>query len=266
MQNNIASDPTMKRCSGCWEMRSPLEYYSGERGTTLCKKCMSERGKARSRGNIESLFQARIARDLSWVEEYKKRWPELIYSHDGEWADDELWRPCVGWEGFYEVSDHGRIRSLFINRHKRPIRRTVPRILKQHKNKLGYKSCSFVTHGVNGKRRKATQNVHSLVLLAFCGSRPENHVCGHRDGNPSNNHLSNLQWITYVENERDKRLHGRNLPGSKNHQAKLTEKAVVKMRAEFAAGEYEPKELAKRYGVSAAVTYKILNRKSWCHV
>lgn len=255
-----------KRCPACWEMRLASEFYPGDRGTTLCKSCMSSREKARRSGNIVSILDARVKRDLDWVAEYKADWQKYIYAHDGEWPEGEVWRPCFGYEGFYEVSDLGRVRSLFTNRHSRPIRRTVPKIIKQYTNRLGYKTVSFVTHGIDGKSRKSTQNVHTLVIVAFCGERPNGFVCGHRDGNPSNNNISNLQWITYVENERDKRAHGRALDGSRNHQSKLDESAVVEMRRLYESRKETAPNLSKQYGISRATTYKILKRSAWRHV
>lgn len=109
----------------------------------------------------------------------------------------EQWRPCVGYENFYEVSDAGRVRKL----------RGTQKILSPGTIGPGYQLIGFC---VKGKREMFL--VHRLVLSAFIGPPPsENHQGAHGDGNPRNNALSNLRWATPKENNADKILHGTNV-------------------------------------------------------
>lgn len=125
------------------------------------------------------------------------------------------WRPIAGYEGFYEVSNDGRVRSL--TRTVRagrgmPLRKLVGQELKltpQHSDHLR------ATLSRNGKQRLVF--VHVLVLTAFVGPRPEGMECCHGDGDPQNNHLSNLRWDTPSANQQDTLHHGRHWQVNKTH-------------------------------------------------
>lgn len=126
----------------------------------------------------------------------------------------ERWLPVVGFEQFYEVSDHGRIRSLPRRTRVRSggTRLLGSRILKPYptsKGHLGVHLCG------DGTRRRA--KVHHLVLVAFVGSRPAGLLGLHNDGDFSNNCLSNLRWDTYSANNLDAVRHGTHYTASKSH-------------------------------------------------
>jgi hypothetical protein len=105
--------------------------------------------------------------------------------------DTERWLPVVGFEGLYEVSDLGRVKSH---------RRGAPRILRPGPSNYGHLS---VVLG-----RGNTRMVHRLVLEAFAGPCPRGHESLHGDGGPTDNKLSNLRWGTRTENIRDAVRHG----------------------------------------------------------
>lgn len=114
---------------------------------------------------------------------------------------DERWAPLPGWEEFYEISDHGRVRSL-------------PRVDSLGRNwpgrirKLGYHPAGYWLIGLRGGGKATTKLVHSLVLTAFVGPRPEGLNACHNDGDPSNNHVDNLRWDTQSSNLLDAVQHG----------------------------------------------------------
>ena len=101
----------------------------------------------------------------------------------------EEWRPVVGHEGWYEVSDHGRVRRV------RPATAT----------RIGYILNPYVWHGYRYVRLqqdgvKYVCRVHRLVLAAFCGPCPPQHEANHKNGNKADNRPDNLEWITRSEN------------------------------------------------------------------
>lgn len=161
-----------------------------------------------------------------------------------------IWKPVEGYSGDYEVSDAGEVRSF---KYKQS------RILSPGLSPLGYKTV-WLRH--KGKRARGYQ-VHRLVLEAFVGACPEGYECGHRDGNPSNNNLSNLRWVTPTENHADKNIHGTQLVGEKNHNAKLTKKDVLEIRS--LKGIKSQSYIASMFSVSATVIGHIHNRKTWKH-
>lgn len=112
---------------------------------------------------------------------------------------------CVpGYEGLYEVSDEGNVRSL-----RRAT--TSGRILKLIRSR-GY---CFVTLSRNGHER--SQAVHVLVLAAFIGPRPDGMDIRHLDGNGENNRLDNLAYGTRSENMQDALRHRTHKNASLTH-------------------------------------------------
>lgn len=99
----------------------------------------------------------------------------------------EKWKPIVDYEGLYEVSNLGQVRSI-------PRSRCKGGILKPHINK-GYE---YVHLCKNGKPYYA--KVHRIVADAFLEVIPGKTHVNHIDGNKTNNHVSNLEWCTALEN------------------------------------------------------------------
>jgi hypothetical protein len=114
----------------------------------------------------------------------------------------ERWLPVVGWEGFYEVSDHGRVRG--VDRIDGAGRKVRGRLLAAHAGDAGRMHVRLSRKG-----RPLTQRVSVLVLRAFIGPRPDGYHGCHNDGDPANNRLTNLRWDTVSANMRDKIQHGR---------------------------------------------------------
>lgn len=112
--------------------------------------------------------------------------------------------PVVGYEGLYEVSDLGEVKT----RGRRG--EWAPKALSTDRN--GYKR---VTLSKDGKKRGRL--VHHLVLEAFVGPKFAGMECRHLNGNPGDNQLENLQWGTSSENSFDVVRHGNNLNAEKSH-------------------------------------------------
>lgn len=126
---------------------------------------------------------------------------------------EEIWKDIEGYEGIYEVSNFGRVRSLdryYIATHSRAIGVPVRylkkgTILKQTLNKCGY---MYVTLKVNGK--VTGKSVHRLVGKAFVPGYFEGADVNHIDENKLNNNADNLEWCTrrynLMYNNRSKRV------------------------------------------------------------
>jgi len=117
----------------------------------------------------------------------------------------EEWRPVVGYEGLYEVSSLCAVRG--VRRRGTAGGRLSPQ-----------------AHGVGhlwvqlwrGNRRCA-RSIHTLLLEAFIGPRPLGHESRHLDGDPTNNHISNLLWGSRSENVLDRVEHGTHHYASRSH-------------------------------------------------
>lgn len=96
----------------------------------------------------------------------------------------ELWKDIIGYEGYYQISSFGQIRSLLTNK-----------ILIGDTNNLGYKRVTLYSPV------KKRFFIHRLVALHFCDGYQENLVVNHKDGNKTNNKAENLEWVTHSEND-----------------------------------------------------------------
>ncbi|WP_081871902.1 NUMOD4 domain-containing protein [Nocardia otitidiscaviarum] len=126
----------------------------------------------------------------------------------------ENWRAIPGYEGFYEVSDQGRIKSLArpVNRGLGRVGRSRTIIVKQRTNRCGY---AYVSLSKFGQAKVFT--VHKLVGLAFFGVPGEGQEMRHLNGVRVDNRVSNLVWGSKSENERDKLVHGTNIFVNRTH-------------------------------------------------
>lgn len=187
----------------------------------------------------------------------------------------ESWRAVVGYEGSYEVSDCGRVRSLGRVVKQRnwngivQYRRVKEMMLKRTPMRAGHLFVRLYRPG-GGIKESRTVAVHRLVLIAFAGSCPEGMECCHSDGNPANNHLSNLRWDTYKANSADRKRHGVGQAdvcqrGEQRYNAKVTEEVVRVIRAERKRG-VKLQELADRFGIKCAAVSHIALKRNWAHV
>ena len=127
----------------------------------------------------------------------------------------ERWKPVTGYEGIYEVSSHGRVRSVdrTVTRSDGRVHRYKGKVLSAGLSKRGgYPLVSLYTQGKN-----QSHYVHSLVAEAFIGTRPSGTEVCHNDGDPTNNHVDNLRYGTSSDNELDKVRHGTHYNAAKTH-------------------------------------------------
>lgn len=106
--------------------------------------------------------------------------------------ESEIWKDVVGYEGLYQVSNLGRVKSIgrFVRTGKDNKRFHNGKIMKQRRNKLGYMFVGLMD-GIGGRKNA---RVHRLVALAFIPNHQNLPQINHKDVNPSNNHVSNLEW------------------------------------------------------------------------
>lgn len=102
---------------------------------------------------------------------------------------EEIWKDVVGYEGLYQVSNLGRVRSLNFYRKKRI------GVLRQKKLNTGYMALDLYKD-----RMPRTLNVHRLVAIAFVENKDGLPWVNHIDGNKQNNAASNLEWCTAKQN------------------------------------------------------------------
>ena len=110
---------------------------------------------------------------------------------------DEIWKDVEGFEGCYQVSSSGVIKSLFrlVNGKNGGMRPVSERILKQKITVYGYREVALCEN-----RAYTYLKVHRLVAMAFIPNPENKPEVNHKDGNKLNNNFSNLEWCTSSEN------------------------------------------------------------------
>lgn len=172
--------------------------------------------------------------------------------------DIEKWLPVLGYEGLYEVSNKGRVKSFY----RKKIKRKNPKILKSTVGKqYGYEVICLSKNGIKKQKR-----INILVLEAFTGHRPSGYEAAHNDGVRTNNNLSNLSWKTRAENEMDKIKHGTVINGIKNHNAKLTDNDIRKIRRLYKPRIFSQRKLAEMFNIAESAIWNILHGRRWQHV
>ena len=166
----------------------------------------------------------------------------------------ERWRPIQKWEGYYEISDFGKIRRVDrIGLRAASDARAGGRLLRQRL--LGdYLSCDLRSPG-----RKQRVRTHVLLLQTFVSARPQGMVACHNNGNKLDNRLLNLRWDTLKGNSIDNRFHGTHVYGEKCARAVLMEAEA----REILEAEGLHREIAAKYGVSRPTVTAIKSGRNW---
>lgn len=204
------------------------------------------------------------------------------------------WKWVVGFENRYQVSDHGEVRRLLRIHRSKPGR--AVRLVEFTPDGPGESLYAYKAHPTNSvgfieytplapflsggrddtcrypivrlyhaKGDFVTKAVHRLVLETFVGPCPEKMQCCHNDGNPQNNHLSNLRWDSPKENAADRGKHGTQPKGSKSSKAKLKEEHIPEIR--FLLKYFNKRGnmtiIAQRFGVDVATIRDVRDRITW---
>lgn len=176
----------------------------------------------------------------------------------------ENWKPIKGYEGIYEVSDLGRIRSLprtrsFIDRRGNDtVARVDGRILRPQKCSNGYMRLILSKDGVHEQVL-----IHRIVASAFCERPAGKNEVNHKDENKANNIASNLEWCDRKYNTTYGSLKNC-YAGEKNPRAKLTSKDVKQIKARRSNGE-GLQTIASDYGISVYHVSNICRGKRWAN-
>jgi hypothetical protein len=171
----------------------------------------------------------------------------------------ERWLPVVGYEGFYEVSDFGRVRSIERDvpvKGSVVLRRVRARVLNWRTDPTT--AAVYVSLCRGGQERKV--DVHPLVLAAFVG--PANGLWGlHRNGDRRDARLVNLYYGTPKDNSQDMVRHGRSQRGQKNRTALLTPELAQWIRE----SPQSSLQLAPLLGVHSSTVRSVRLGKNWAY-
>lgn len=179
----------------------------------------------------------------------------------------EVWKPVLGFEDFYEVSNLGRVKSLYrhVKRSNGTDLRLNERILRpglsgRHPNQY-WAVC------LQAQSKKRTARVHRLMCESFYGINQYKKYVNHIDGNKQNNLLTNLEWCTSGENQRHAYRTGlkpRNM-GINNGRSKLDENTVRTIKS-LLKTDISQVDIAKKLGVNVIRVNSIKAGRTWKHV
>lgn len=165
---------------------------------------------------------------------------------------EEVWKDIEGYEGLYKISNYGNVKSYKIYKEGR--------LMKPMKDKDGYLQIGI--RDKNGNRK--FYRIHRLVAQAFIPN-PENYSeINHKDCDPSNNAVDNLEWCTIEYNSKYRFSHGRAChKGEKGARATLTNQQASEIREKWNTGQYKRKDLAIIYNVTVKVIDSIINNRNY---
>ena len=167
---------------------------------------------------------------------------------------NEIWRDVKDYEGFYKVSNLGRVKSLYFG---------IERILKPSIDTSEY---PHVTLSKDSKRKIA--RIHVLVAQAFIPNPENKPEVNHKDGNKLNCNVDNLEWVTKSENQNHAVRTGLQKSGADSPKAKFTEEQIREIRKTCILGDKENgiNALARKYGVRKSVIGKIVHGETYKNV
>lgn len=190
---------------------------------------------------------------------------DIQYVDDDGISQIEEWKDIIEYEGFYQVSTLGRIKSL--NRLAKvrggAFRKVKSSILKLRLNK------GYCIVDLNHNLIKTTHQVHRLVAIAFIPNDEKKPVINHKDFNRSFNYYLNLEWCSYKENTEHASENNRFNPkkGDNHSKSKLSEQKVLAIRRLYSMNpNYNRFSLASKLNVDESTIRNVINRKHFKHI
>lgn len=179
----------------------------------------------------------------------------------------EIWKDIPGFEGMYQCSSQGNIRSLdriihSANKWNSYSKLEESRVLKPISNRSGYQQVVLYRDGAGNR-----STVHRWVALTFIPNPENKRNVNHIDGCKTNNKVSNLEWNTTSENILHAFRTGLNVSskGEKHGMSKLVAGQVHRIRTLHEIG-CRPSDIANIFSVSFATITHIVKRKTWKHI
>jgi len=165
---------------------------------------------------------------------------------------EEVWRPVVGFEGYYEVSNQGHVKR--VKRGKGAV--NLGHNLSPNKNPGGY-----LTVYLSKDTKRSAKMVHLLVAQAFIGPANGREV-NHKDGIKVNCFLENLEYTTRRGNADHAKAHGLYHRGTQLKAAALNEEIVLQVRRLSARG-LTNRDICKKFGVTPSCIHGIISGRTW---
>lgn len=165
---------------------------------------------------------------------------------------EEIWKNIPRYEGLYQVSNLGRIKSFHYHKEKEILNLT--KCKKYLQIKLSKNSITKI------------YKVHRLVLEAFVGPCPEGMQCRHLDNNPINNNINNIEWSTHKINMQDRIKYKTTNTFIYENGCKLNKTKARLIKNLLNSGKLTQKEIANQFNISQQTVSGIKNKKRWINI
>ena len=178
---------------------------------------------------------------------------------------EEIWKTINGFNGFYQVSNLGTVRSIdrkIYNKGCRAWQNARGCVLKPNYDKGGY---TYVGLHDNESGKTKSFKIHRLVAFAFIEGFEDGLEVNHKNGIRDDNRVVNLEWITRSGNILDKYKRGYRPVGEKNNSAKLKNEYIPIITSLYDSGVSQNK-LAKAFNVSQGTISHVIQRKHYGEV
>lgn len=166
--------------------------------------------------------------------------------------------PVPGFEGLYEASDLGRVRSLDRTTADKRKARILGRVLAPLRHTGGYARVMLWKGGAAHQTY-----VHKVVLESFTGARPEGLQVAHCNGVKQDNRLANLRWATPAENQADRERHGTGRTGVKRRTRQVGREMAVVIRTTHSRTGMTIAQLAKHLCLPRTTVADVINQRTW---
>lgn len=180
--------------------------------------------------------------------------------------DRELWKDVIGYEGLYQISNAGRVKSL----DRVIVYSTGKKVSAKGKILVTRirKDDGYVVACLCKNQKEETAYLHRLVAIAFLENPEEKPEVNHKKGIKTNNSVEDLEWATTSENNKHAHRIGLNssLKGEDSNFAKLTQAKVLEIRRIYNDKMATKKELSAMFNVTLNNIYYIVSNRSWKNI
>lgn len=174
---------------------------------------------------------------------------------------EEIWKDVIGHEGYYQVSNLGRVKRV-------ESKIKVKNFYRKVKENINYlHRGTYITVTLCSRNVKRTHTVHRLVAKAFILNPENKPQVNHLDSNKYNNNINNLEWCTCSENNYHAVHFGnKKAIGEDNVNAKLTDEIVLKSRENYFLNNITITKICVENNVAHSTMSDAINGKTWKHV
>lgn len=176
----------------------------------------------------------------------------------------EIFKDIKGYEGIYQISNLGRVKSL----SRRVICHKTTRLTKERFKKPAMKDTGYFKVGLQKEGTEKQFVIHRLIAIAFIPNPFNLPQVNHKNGIKTDNRIDNLEWCTPSENIQHAYDNGlkESIKGAKHYKSKLTESDVFEIREMYKVKGNTQLSISKKYKVARSTIRNVVKCINWAHI